>query len=135
MLVQIMFSPEDCIDYTYLNTWGLTNSILDIYKLWSSLCLLEKWRTMVNLILIWAWIDVPSHSNRIFHYAVSVMIHSKWAQLVDCFRYLLMSADQQRIVDLNVGGVLYTTSVETLTKVRQIIGWKEIKKIKYPLFW
>jgi len=27
-----------------------------------------------------------------------------------------MSGDQQRIVDLNVGGVLYTTSVETLTK-------------------
>ena len=46
-----------------------------------------------------------------------------------------MAADQQRIVDLNVGGVLYTTSVETLTKVRQIIGWKEIKKIKYTLLW
>ena len=35
-----------------------------------------------------------------------------------------MGEDHQRIVDLNVGGVLYTTSVETLTKVRQI-SWRE----------
>ena len=31
-----------------------------------------------------------------------------------------MTSDSSNIIDLNVGGVLYTTSLETLTKVTEI---------------
>ena len=33
-----------------------------------------------------------------------------------------MSLESNSVVDLNVGGLLYTTSVDTLTKVRLIIS-------------
>ena len=33
-----------------------------------------------------------------------------------------MSLESNSVVDLNVGGLLYTTSVDTLTKVRIIIS-------------